>query len=59
MSYYIIHTKQQQPDLLELDDDGAFDIAYNDFRQSIMRDLTRRLCNVLTQAFDDCPTIIG
>jgi hypothetical protein len=55
----LLYAHNIQADLLELDDNGSFGIAYNDFRQNIMRDLTRRLCNVLTQAFDDCPTIIG
>ncbi|CAB1108137.1 unnamed protein product [Ectocarpus sp. CCAP 1310/34] len=45
-------------DVMDLDAAGAFESSYQTFRLSV-KSLERRLASVLTQAFDDCPTLRG
>ncbi|CAM9264977.1 unnamed protein product, partial [Hapterophycus canaliculatus] len=45
-------------DVMDLDAAGAFENSYQTFRLSV-KSLERRLTSVLTQAFDDCPTLRG
>ncbi|CAM9099296.1 unnamed protein product [Ectocarpus fasciculatus] len=45
-------------DVMDLDAASAFENSYQTFRLSV-KSLERRLASVLTQAFDDCPTLRG
>ncbi|CAM9950745.1 unnamed protein product [Pylaiella littoralis] len=45
-------------DVMDLDAASAFEDIYQTFRLSV-KSLERRLASVLTQAFDDCPTLRG
>eukprot|EP00752_Nemacystus_decipiens_P011484 g10196.t1 len=45
-------------DVMDLDAAEAFEDSYQTFRLSV-KSLERRLASVLTQAFDDCPTLRG
>ncbi|CAN0061896.1 unnamed protein product, partial [Sphacelaria rigidula] len=50
--------KEVDYDVMDLDAATAFESSFQTYRMSVKR-LERRLASVLTQAFDDCPTLRG